>query len=63
MNIGSTHAITGKFETEALSVVCLQTAPISAQNMDDVQKKIWIPSSISWIKPWGLSRRRSDRHY
>ena len=38
MNIGSTHAITGKFETEALSVVCLQTAPISAQTMDDVQK-------------------------
>ena len=40
MNIGSTHAITGKFETEALSVVCLQTAPISAQNMDDVQKNL-----------------------
>ena len=36
MNIGSTHAITGKFETEALSVVCLQTAPISAQTMDTV---------------------------
>ncbi|MDR0886630.1 MAG: hypothetical protein LBN22_09835 [Clostridiales Family XIII bacterium] len=40
MNIGSTHAISGKFETEALSVVSVQTAPISAKNLDDVNKNI-----------------------
>lgn len=40
MNIGSTHGITGKLEVEALSVVSIQTAPISAQTMDDVNKNI-----------------------
>jgi amidase/formamidase len=40
MNIGSTHAIGGKIEVETLSVVCIQVAPISAQNLDDVNKNI-----------------------
>ncbi len=36
MNIGSTHAIGGKFEVEALSVVVSQYEAIDAQNIDDV---------------------------
>lgn len=40
MNIGSTHAISGKFEVQALSTVVLQLAPIAARNMDEVQKNI-----------------------
>lgn len=40
MNIGSTHAINGKFECEAMSVVCCQVAPISSQTMDDVNKNV-----------------------
>lgn len=40
MNIGSTHAISGKFEVEALSVVSCQVAPISAQTMEHVNLNI-----------------------
>lgn len=40
MNIGNTHAINGKIETESLSVVAVQFAPISAQSMDDVNKNV-----------------------
>lgn len=40
MNIGSTHAINGKFECEALSVVSVQVAPISAQTMDHVNENV-----------------------
>lgn len=40
MNIGSTHAIGGKIETEALSVVTTQFAPIDAQNMEEVNKNV-----------------------
>lgn len=40
MNIGSTHAISGKFEVEALSVVVAQVSPISAQTLDEVNKNI-----------------------
>lgn len=40
MNIGSTHAMSGKFEVEAMSVVCIQVPPISAQTMDDVNKNV-----------------------
>jgi len=40
MNIGSTHAIGGKIETETLSVVGAQVAPISAQTIDDVNKNV-----------------------
>jgi amidase/formamidase len=40
MNIGSTHAISGKFEAEALSVVSIQFEPISAQTMADVQVNV-----------------------
>jgi|LSQX01.1.fsa_nt_gb amidase/formamidase len=40
MNIGSTHAINGKFDCEALSVVCAQFGPISATTMDDVNKNV-----------------------
>ena len=40
MNIGSAHAIGGKIETETLSVVAIQIGPISAQNMDDVNKNV-----------------------
>lgn len=40
MNIGSTHAMSGKFEVQALSVVAIQVAPISAQTMEDVNKNI-----------------------
>lgn len=40
MNIGSTHAINGKIETEALSVVSVQFGPISAQTMEDVNKNV-----------------------
>lgn len=47
MNIGSTHAISGKFEVEALSVVCVQVAPISAQTMDDVNKNV--DQLIEWM--------------
>lgn len=47
MNIGSTHAISGKFEVEALSVVCVQIPPISAQNMQDVNKNI--DQLIEWM--------------
>lgn len=36
MNIGSTHAMSGKFECEALSVVCCQVAPRSAATWEDV---------------------------
>lgn len=38
MNIGGTHAIGGKFEVEALSVVVSQFAAIDAQNIEDVNK-------------------------
>lgn len=40
MNIGSTHAINGKFECEAMSVVCVQYPPISAQTMEDVNRNV-----------------------
>lgn len=38
--IGSTHAINGKFECEALSVVVYQHKPISCQTMDEVNKNV-----------------------
>ncbi len=38
MNIGSTHAIEGKFEVEALSVVISQFAAVDAQNLEDVDQ-------------------------
>ncbi|WP_271832078.1 nitrilase-related carbon-nitrogen hydrolase [Commensalibacter communis] len=47
MNIGSTHALNGKFEVEALSVVAIQILPISAQTMDDVEKNI--DQLIAWM--------------
>lgn len=47
MNIGSTHAISGKFEVEALSVVAVQLAPISAQTMDDVNRNV--DQIIEWM--------------
>lgn len=47
MNIGSTHAMSGKFEVEALSVVCVQVAPISAQTMEDVNKNV--DQIIEWM--------------
>ncbi|HZK26641.1 MAG TPA: nitrilase-related carbon-nitrogen hydrolase [Clostridia bacterium] len=40
MNIGSTHPISGKFECEAMSVVSVQVAPISAQTMEHVNKNV-----------------------
>ena len=40
MNIGSTHALKGKFECEAMSVVCCQYAPISCNNYDQVSKNV-----------------------
>ncbi len=40
MNIGSTHAIGGTMETQALSVVSVQLAPISAQSMEEVNKNV-----------------------
>lgn len=40
MNIGSTHAINGKFECEAMTVVSCQIPPISAATYDDVEKNI-----------------------
>lgn len=36
MNIGSTHAMSGRFEAEALSVVVAQTQPIVAETAADV---------------------------
>lgn len=38
--IGSTHAINGKFECEALSVVVYQHKPISCQTMDEVNQNV-----------------------
>ena len=40
MNIGSTHALKGKFECESMSVVCCQFAPISCQTMEEVDKNV-----------------------
>lgn len=37
MNIGSTYALNGKIETEAMSVVMAQIAPKSAHTMEDVE--------------------------
>jgi len=45
MNIGSTHAISGKFEVEAMSTVCIQVPPISAQTMEDVNKNV---DTLKW---------------
>lgn len=47
MNIGSTHAMSGKFEVEALSVVAVQLPPISAQTMADVNSNI--DQLINWM--------------
>jgi len=40
LNIGSTHAIGGKIETETLSAVVVQIEPISAQTLDDVNRNV-----------------------
>jgi predicted amidohydrolase len=40
MNIGSTHAMSGKFEVEALSVVVCQIQPFSARTMEDVNRNV-----------------------
>ncbi|MDR1573640.1 MAG: hypothetical protein LBS24_04975 [Clostridiales Family XIII bacterium] len=40
MIIGSTHAVSGKFEVEALSVVTVQSSPVSAHTMEDVQANV-----------------------
>ncbi len=40
MNIGTTHAIGGKFEVEALSVVVVQFQPIDCSCMDEVDKNV-----------------------
>ncbi|MDR2132891.1 MAG: hypothetical protein LBP30_06035 [Clostridiales Family XIII bacterium] len=40
MNIGSTHALSGPFETEALSVVSVQFSPVSAQTTEDVETNV-----------------------
>jgi predicted amidohydrolase len=40
MNIGSTHAMSGKIETEALSCVVCQMEPNSARTMADVDRNV-----------------------
>jgi len=47
MNIGSTHAISGKFEVEAMSTICIQAPLISAQTMEDVNKNV--DQMIEWM--------------
>ena len=40
MNIGGTHAMSGKIVTEALSCVVCQMAPYSARTMADVDRNV-----------------------
>jgi len=45
--VGSTHAVQFKVEVEALSVVGVQYAPVSAQTMEDVDKNI--ETCLEWM--------------
>ena len=36
MNIGNLFALNGKIETEALSVCCVQFAPVGAHTVDEL---------------------------
>ncbi len=40
MGIGSTHALKGKFECEAMSVVCCQFGPVSCQTIEEVDRNV-----------------------
>lgn len=59
MLTGSTHAISGRFEVEALSVVVLQYDPITVRNMQDVNENIsniceWMEKAASGFPGFDL---------
>lgn len=52
MNIGGTHAMSGKFEVQALSTVVIQVEPISAQTMEEVNANVdqllrWMEKAVN----------------